>query len=423
MRVTHLKHSFRGIGFLFLLLTGVSYAADMSQWRGPNRDGHYPETGLLRQWTEQGPSLKWSAEGLGDGWGSASVSPTGIFLVGSIDKQDHLIKLDAQGNVLWKKAYGPAWVKSWPGARCTPTVVAGRVYVTSGQGHVVCLDAQSGDTIWSLDGLKTFGGEQVAWGTVESLLLTDGKVFFTPGGTSTAMVALDMTTGQVVWQSESLNDRVSYASPILVESGNKKGVINITREYIFCVDVSSGQILWRYQYSQLPHSDRHKGLYINCISPIYRHGHLFVTSGYDHTAVMLKVLPNHSGVEEVWQQREFDTHHGGVVWLGDYLYGSNWLSNAKGNWLCVDGRTGEIKYNKAWETKGSIIYADGRLYCYEQKDGHVALVRPTPQDFNVVSSFQITLGDKQHWAHPVIHDGTLYIRHGNVLMAYDISDA
>jgi len=98
----------------------------------------------------------------------------------------------------------------------------------------------------------------------------------------------------------------------------------------------------------------------------------------------------------------------------------NWLNNGDGNWVCLDWDSGETMYEKKWYNKGSIISADGMLYCYEEKKGNLALVKATPDDFALVSSFRITQGKGQHWAHPVISDGKLYMRHGDVLMVYNI---
>jgi hypothetical protein len=137
---------------------------------------------------------------------------------------------------------------------------------------------------------------------------------------------------------------------------------------------------------------------------------------------MFKLVDGGNEIEQVWINRTLDCHHGQVVKVGDYIYGANWLNNRNGNWCCVDWATGETKYEKKWHSKGSISAADGMLYCYEEREGNLALVEPTPDDFKVISSFKITQGRGPHWAQPVIHNGELYIRHGEVLMAYDIKD-
>ena len=115
-----------------------------------------------------------------------------------------------------------------------------------------------------------------------------------------------------------------------------------------------------------------------------------------------------------------DTHHGHYVYAGDYVFGSNWENNSKGKWICLEWYTGEVMYEEEWITKGSIVFADGLLYCYEERSGNVALVNPTPDKFDIISSFKIESGTGPHWAHPYIADGKLLIRHGDVLMVFEI---
>jgi outer membrane protein assembly factor BamB len=191
--------------------------------------------------------------------------------------------------------------------------------------------------------------------------------------------------------------------------------------HIFGVDASDGRILWKVKYSEIepptfhPWAPRN-----NCVTPIYFDGHIFVTSGYDHVGIMLKLIDNGNDVEQVWINPTLDCHHGQVVKVGDYIFGANWLDNRMGSWCCVDWKTGETKYEKEWNCKGSVSFADGMLYCYEEKRGNIALVEPTPDDFKVISSFRIEKGQGPHWTQPVIYNGVLYIRHGDALMAYDI---
>ena len=103
-----------------------------------------------------------------------------------------------------------------------------------------------------------------------------------------------------------------------------------------------------------------------------------------------------------------------------HIYGSSWLSNSNGNWVCLDWKTGKPRYDTHWENKGTVIYADGMLYCYVEKTGSVARVKAQPAGFSPVSTFKITQGEKQHWAHMAIANGRLYVRHGSKLMAYAI---
>jgi len=412
------------LNLLLLLLLSLSQhivAQPISQWRGPDRNGVFPETGLLKSWPETGPELIWSVEDLDKGYSSVSVSDQAIYVTGREGSTEYLTALDLNGKRLWRIQYGNTVRKTHPDSRCTPTVEGDRIYLISGRGEVVCVDARQQKVIWSVPAFDLYQGKCWIWEIAESPLLVDDKVIFTPGGHQTTMVALDKFTGKTIWQTESLNDTTAFVSPILIRFGSKKIIVNVMINYIFGVDADNGQILWKVIYSEIePPTDHPWKPHNNCVTPLYHDGYLYVTSGYDHVGIMFKLLNDGSKIEQVWINRILDCHHGQVVRVGDYIYGANWIDNRDGNWCCVDWKTGKTMYEKNWYCKGSISAADGMLYCYEEKRGNLALVEPTPDDFKIVSSFQIEKGTGPHWTQPVIDKGVLYIRHGDVLMAYDI---
>jgi len=402
---------------VWIFALGAVQASDYHQWRGIERDGVSKETGLLKEWPEGGPKLLRSIEGIGKGYSSPSISNGSLYITGMSDNIEFLSALDLDGNVKWKKEYGKAYSKANPDARTTPTVDGNSIYVISGTGQVVCFDAASGDIKWSVEAFNDFQGKQGSWGTAESPLIVGNKVIYTPCGKKTTVVALDKGTGETVWASESLDDRSGYVSPILVERGGKKLIITVTGNYIIGVDAENGDIVWQIKYTDIPQPKQKD---INPVTPLYHDGHIFVTSGYNHAGVMLELSKDGSNASVAWVNTDLDTHHGGVVRIDGYIYGSNWLNNRDGNWVCVDWDTGKTMYEEKWFNKGAIVAADGMLYCYEEKSGNLGLVKASPYGFEVVSSIKIEQGKGQHWAHPVINDGRLYIRHGNVLMVYDI---
>ena len=106
---------------------------------------------------------------------------------------------------------------------------------------------------------------------------------------------------------------------------------------------------------------------------------------------------------------------GGFVKVGDYLYGSGW---EKKLWYKVDANTGDIRDTLAFD-KGATIFADSMLYLYNEK-GELGLVNPQADSLKIISSFKIARGTKEHYAHPVIAKGVLYVRHGNTLIAYNV---
>jgi len=381
-----------------LLLAYNSFAAipndNASQWRGAARDGIYYEDNLLTKWPDGGPELT--------------------------DTVEHLTALDLNGGVKWQANYGRAWYRDFPHARCTPTVDGDKVYVISGSGDVACFDAVSGKNIWSVPVHKKFKGAWGVWGTAENPLIVDEKVIYTPCGEQTTMVTLDKNSGETVWQSNSLNDTSAYVSPIKIDYAGKQIIVQVTANRLIGVDAQDGAILFQHSYSEIQAPDHPMAPYINTVSPLYHDGQIYITSGYDHAGVAFKLNEDASEVSVAWVDKVLDVHHGGVVLIDGVLYGSNWLDNRRGNWCAIDWETGKKLYEKEWFTKGSIIYADGLLYCYEERRGHVALVKPNPENFEVISSFQVLEGTGPYWAHPVINDGVLYVRHGKALMAYKI---
>jgi outer membrane protein assembly factor BamB len=156
----------------------------------------------------------------------------------------------------------------------------------------------------------------------------------------------------------------------------------------------------------------------HAITPIFKDGCILIANGYNWVALKLKLSADGNSVQTIWENRNFDPQHGGVVLLGNYIFGSTHQSKPVDNWICVDWNTGKTLWTSKWYVRGSIISADGMLYICEEKSGHVALVKPDPSKLDIVSEFQITKGEGPFWAHPVISKGKLYIRHGDVLMVY-----
>ena len=391
---------------------------DWPQWQGPNRDNISTETGLLKQWPEAGPEMLWSADDLGHGYSSPAIADGKIYITGAIENQGQLTCFDLAGNKLWAADYGPEWKRSFPGTRCTPTVDNGFVYIISGTGQAACFKAQTGEPVWNRDVFGQFEGRYPHWGFSECPLIIDKKVIVTTGGNISLMAALDKSDGNVLWTTPSNGDKITYSSPIVFEWAGKKIIVNMTADHIVGIDAKTGGVLFSYPVLSYV-TGKNQGTHPN--TPIIYDGKIFVSSGYDMGAIQLKLSADGTAVEKVWTNPEFDNHHGGIVLIGGKLYGANWQSNKQGKWVCVDWETGKTLYEQEWGNKGSLSYADGMLYCYEEKSGTVGLVKAAPSGFDVVSSFQITQGEKEHWAHPVICGKRLYIRHGDVLMAFDIA--
>ncbi len=164
MRIVRYKIACAAVCALALLVTGIELQAQDGQWRGPNRDGKYPDTGLLQSWPENGPELLLKKKGLAKGYSSPLIVEGMIYISGKRDKLDVLTKLDMDGNILWETAYGSAWDQSFPETRNTPTIEDGRIYIMGGLGTVVCMDTETGEFIWKVNTHEEHKGEYHRWG-------------------------------------------------------------------------------------------------------------------------------------------------------------------------------------------------------------------------------------------------------------------
>lgn len=398
--------------------------SEYSQWRGPERTGIYSENGLLKEWPENGPELIWSVEKIPTGYSSVSVVNNLVYSTGIRDSIDLLFAVDMHGDIKWEVPIGKCWTYSFPPSRCTPTVENDKIYATSGSGNIICLNSITGDLIWKVEASKKYGGTFGDWGISESPLIVDNKLIFCPGGNRTTVIALNKNTGETIWESESLMDTAAYSSPIVVNINNTQVILCVMSRNFIGVNAANGEILFHNDYASIYNKQALKvwpgAPFTNTNNPIYKDYQVYITSGYNHVGVMFELAKDLSKAEIKWIDSTLDVHHGGAVLVDGYIYGSNWINNRNGNWCCIDWETGKTIYETEWKTKGSIIYADGMLYCYEEKDGNVALVKANPEKFDLVSSFKIPLGQGPNWSHPVIKDGIMYIRHIDALMAYKI---
>lgn len=410
----------RMLAGMILLMIGVSgVLAQDAQWRGAGRDGKYADTGLLKSWPEGGPDLILKKEGLGNGYSTPIVYKGDVYISGKRDTVDVLTRLDLQGNIKWETVYGKAWNQSFPETRSTPVIENDRLYIMGGLGTIVCMETESGSIIWSVNTHEDFKGEFHRWGTTESLLLTDHAVISSPVGEQTAVVALDKNDGSLIWKTESIGGVRSYVSPLFVNHNGQQMIVCTSSKDLFAVDPLNGKILWKKDIVTGHSGERNSRNNTN--TPLYHEGQIFTTAGYDAEAQMYTLAPDGSDATLKWSDYTLDTHHGGVVLVDGYIYGANWLNNGNGNWVCQNWETGEVMYEEKWFNKGSIIYADGLLYVYEEKRGNVGLVEPTPEGFRVISSFRIEGGSGPHWAHMSIYEKKLFVRHGTVLFVYDLA--
>lgn len=405
----------RSVLVLIIILfvsAGINFE-EFSQWRGPNRNGMYPEKGLLKIWPENGPDMLWSFEGLGAGHGNVGPGKDKIFILGMPDTIGVLYAFDYKGKLIWKKEYGLEWHENYFGSRSTPTIVGDRVYFESGQGTVFCYNGKTGDKIWSVDLLKKFDANNITWGMAESILIEGDYLFCTPGGKENNIVALNRFTGEMIWTSPGNRQPSAYCSPIFLKHNKTSLIVTMTAESIIGVDAVTGQFYW-----QVPQFQGNK---IHANTPVYSKGIIYCSSDNEKTncgLVALKLSIDGKSVTTEWRNMNFKNLMGGIIVTDGHIYGSMYRKNL---WCCINSSNGQILYSSDKFGDGNIIMADGMFYCYSE-NGEIALVSANPSLFNVISRFQIPLGSDQHWSHPVIYQGRLYVRHGSALMAYNLKD-
>ena len=416
--IAFMKRSFFSCFTLVLLLSALELIGQDVQWRGPNRDGIYTDTMLLKEWREAGPEVLFVSKGIGRGFSSAVATDKMIYVTGIIDGHEHLTAMDLQGKILWQKPFGPSWDQSYPETRSTPTVEEDRIYVLTGKDNMACLHAETGELIWSVDIHKVYESRWDMFGVSESILLVGDKIITTPAGESTHVIALDKMSGQLIWKSRSINANRSNMSPILIEHCGKEYVIAATQTHMIGVDPEDGEILWDYHYNFLSEKNENTTIFTN--TPIYKDSCLWISNGWDVPSVMLEIAPDGKSVSEKYKDRTFDNQNMGVVLVDGFLYGSNFTGRNTGKWICMNWDTGEITWIADFHNKGPVIYADGMLYIYEEKRGNMALVKADPEAFELISTLRITEGAGPHWARPTIFNQMLLVRHGDVLIAYNI---
>lgn len=397
-----------------LALTHSAWTLDWTQWRGPNRDGVSAEKGLLAKWPEGGPQLLWRAQGAGAGFSSVVTAGGVVYTLGDLEDGCYLIALDTKGKHLWKGRVGDTGGhRKYPGPRSTPTVTGGKVYVLGQHGDLVCFDAQAQKEVWRANVAKDFGGTMMSgWRWSESPLVDGDQLVVTPGGTKGAMVALDKATGKEIWRCKDFTDRAGYSSIIIREIGGRRQYIQLTGESVAGVEAESGKLLWKAA---------RKGRTAVVSTPVFDKGHLFVTSAYNVGCNGFKVSydGNAYKAEQVYSHAGgagMANHHGGVIRVGEYVYGSN-----GGQLSCIHLATGKVMWNERSAGKGAITIVDGKIILRTER-GPVSLVEVNPKEYKEISRFdQPDRTRARAWSHPIVSSGILYLKDQDTLFAYNLN--
>jgi len=378
------------------------------QWRGPNRDGKSAEHGLLQEWPPDGPRLAWRVEGAGNGYSSFSAADGRLFTQGARVGTEHVMAFDAAtGRKAWEASRGRRFRNDrGDGPRGTPTFDGGRLYTLGGSGDLSCLLAATGDLVWSVNVLDAFGGHNPSWGLSESPLVLEDRVLVNAGGRNASIVAFDKRDGSVLWKSQ--NDGAGYSSAVAARVGGTPLAVFFTAERALALDVRDGRLLWDYR----PVSNRTA----NIATPIVHGSRVFLSSDYGTGAALVEMQPSAGGVSarEVYFTRDMRNHHSSSILVGDHLYGfSSSILTA------LRFGDGAVAWRDRSVGKGSLVYADGRLYLFSE-NGVVGLAEASPDGYRERGRFRIRQGSLPTWTHPIISDGLLILRDQDAIYAYDV---
>jgi len=378
---------------------------DWPQWRGPNRDGIATEKGLLKSWPPGGPPLAWQTKGAGEGYSSFAVSQGRLYTLGARGETEYVLAFDAaSGKRLWEAQHGRRFSNDrGDGPRSTPTIEGDRLYAFGASGDLSVLDTATGKAHWTINVLKQFGGSNLRWGLSESPLVLADRILVNAGGT---IVALKKTDGSLIWKTDG--DDAGYASAVVQKAGSVTQAIFFTSARALGVDVNSGRQLWSYRQVA-------NGV-ANIATPVVRGNRVFLSSDYDTGSALLELTPSGNDVRarEVYFTREMKNHHATSVLVGEHLYG---FDSAILTALKFD--TGEVAWQNRSVGKGSLIFADERLYLFSE-NGVVGLAEASPEAYREHGRFSIKTGRLPTWSHPVVAGGKLFLRDQDNLYAYDV---
>jgi outer membrane protein assembly factor BamB len=396
-----------------ILVPVTGTAGDWPQWRGVNRDGYSTDTGLLKKWPASGPKLAWKITTVGGGYSGPAVADGKIYTMGDKDGACRIFALkESDGSMLWSTEVGaPGGHNKYPGPRATPAVDGDKIYSLTQNGDLYCLAAADGKIVWQKNLEDDFDGKMMSgWRWSESVLIDGDKLLCTPGGDTGAVLAINKKTGKPVWRCTDLTDPASYSSIMPWEHGGVRQYVQFTGKSVVGIDAATGKLLW--------HGDR-PGKTAIVTTPVMKDDMVFVTSAYNIGCNMFKVDASGKkfSAKEVYANKDLMTHHGGVVLVGDHIYGTS-----QKTLVCMDMATGKVAWENDCVGKGSIAYADGMLIVRgESKAGTVALVEANPKAYKEIGRFdQPDRSERQSWPHPVIANGRLYLRDQDLLLCYDL---
>ncbi|MDA3823474.1 MAG: PQQ-binding-like beta-propeller repeat protein, partial [Bacteroidales bacterium] len=381
------------------------------------RAGIFLEENLLDSWPETGPEEVFFIDSIGKGYGPPVISEDLMYFTGAIDSIAILFCFDLNGDKMWDMDLGKEWVVNYPGSRSSPTVVNDLIYVGTGMGDLLCINKKNQSVLWSMAFSEDYDGILPLFGHSESPVIHENKVFWTVGGKKHNVIALDRFRGDLIWSAKGKGERSGYNPPrVIITPSGRSILVTFSAYHLMGFDVETGDFLWSHEQDNFAPDKRKFGYgdtHANTI--IYEDGFIYYAEGDGNCGVKLELSEDGSKLNEIWRNKEFDSFMGGVIKIGDYLYGGG---TAKPYLFSIDINTGQLS-DSLKVGRGVVVSADNMIYYYNQS-GNVSLVSYDSGKLKDLSSFRIKKGSQEHFSHPVFHKGIMYLRHGHVIMGYKL---
>jgi outer membrane protein assembly factor BamB len=413
---------------------GVARAADWPQWRGPNRDGVWTETGVVERFEGGRLPIKWRVP-IGSGYNGPTVAAGRVFVMDRVTEpgpQERVHCFDAAtGARLWSYGYECVYerVQYEAGPRASVTISEDRAYSLGTMGHLHCLDVKSGQVLWRHDCRKEYDARVPVWGIACAPLVEGGLVILQIGGRENAcLMAFDQVTGQEKWRA--LGDPASYSAPIVIEQAGKRVLVCVTGRRVVGLDPQTGSLYWEHPFPP-------KEMVITIATPVFDGDRLFITSFYEGS-LLLQVDRNKLAVEKLWRrqgasEQRTDALHCCIstpLLLGDYLYGVD----SYGELRCLDLKTGDRVWENLTATPKArwsnihMVRNGDRVWMFNER-GELVISRLAPDGFHEISRAKLLDPTKEQldqrggvtWSHPAFADRSVFARNDRELVCADLS--
>lgn len=416
-----------------VLASSIAPAAEWPQWRGPNRDGVWPETGITTKFDKPELDHVWRTP-IGSGYSGPTVWQGLVFVTDRLVEPKQIERVhcfDAQtGKNVWTHQYDCEYrdVGYDAGPRASVTIDEGRAYSVGAMGHLFCFDARTGKVLWQKDLNAEYRIRMPKWG-ISSAPLIDGElVILQVGGPGACLVAFEKSSGAERWRA--LDDQASYSAPIIVQQAGKPVLVAYTGDNVAGLNPQTGEVYWKHPFPP-------QQMVIGVADPVVSGDKLFLTNFFDGS-LMLKLDKEKTAVEKLWQragvdEKNTDGLHSIIstpILDGDYIYGVD----SYGELRCLDANTGE----RVWESLDAVpkarwatihmIRNAGKVWMFNER-GELIISELSPKGFKELSRTKLiepTLDQLRQrggvtWSHPAFAYKHVFARNDKELVCADLT--